>query len=499
VVFARGRQAGNITVDHPRGGILRVNRSDDVEPATLCEAMWEEEFWHPLYDAIARKKVLQGRHGEIVPERTAVFRNLAGSVRRRGDAEIEARRADASADSSAPPTVAVHGGEQSNTSVILGDRFILKVFRRLGVGENPDLEIGRFLTEKTNLSCVPQLAGAVEYRPKKGTNRESRSPSGGLPMTVGIMHELVPNERDAWVYTLDELGRYVERIESEMRGVEPDSTGLCHKPLLELAHLTPPEAAIEMIGAYLQSAELLGQRTAEMHAALASGESETFAPERFSKLYQRSLYQSMRGQARRGFELLRKQLPELPEAVRPDVARVAEMERQALARFSDLLDHNITAMRTRCHGDYHLGQVLFTGNDFVIIDFEGEPQRPVSERRIKASPLRDVAGMVRSFHYASHAAQQGDTPGTIVQREPDVGLQDWLHVWYAWTAATFLRAYVAKAAEAGFLPQDQDELRILLDVYMLEKAIYELAYELNNRPEWVRIPLEGILHLMEAT
>jgi maltose alpha-D-glucosyltransferase/alpha-amylase len=190
----------------------------------------------------------------------------------------------------------VHGGEQSNTSVVLGDRFILKVFRRLGVGENPDLEVGRFLTEKTDLTCVPQLAGAVEYRPKEGINGEPDSSGGGQPMTIGIMHELVANEGDAWVYTLDELGRYVERVASEMRGVEPDSAALCQKPLLELADLEVPDVAAEMISGYLQAAELLGRRTAEMHAALASGRNAAFAPEPFSKLYRRSLYQSMRGQ-----------------------------------------------------------------------------------------------------------------------------------------------------------------------------------------------------------
>jgi maltose alpha-D-glucosyltransferase/alpha-amylase len=144
-----------------------------------------------------------------------------------------------------------------------------------------------------------------------------------------------------------------------------------------------------------------------------------------------------------------------------------------------------------------LGQVLFTGNDFVIIDFEGEPQRPVSERRIKTSPLRDVAGMIRSFHYASHAAQHGDAPGAIVQREPGDGLRHWLRVWYEWSAAAFLRAYIAEAEGAGFLPEDGQELEIVLDAYLLEKAIYELGYELNNRPEWVRIPLEGVMHLLE--
>jgi maltose alpha-D-glucosyltransferase/alpha-amylase len=496
VVFARGRRASDIIGDHPRGGILRVERTDDIQPATLCEAVWEDELWHPLYDAIARKRGLQGEHGEIVPEQTNIFRNLACAVRRRQEAEIEAQRSERSSDRGAPPTVAVHGGEQSNTSAVLGDRFILKVFRRLGAGENPDLEIGRFLTKRAKLACVPRLAGAMEYRPREDKN--SQSSGGGQPITVGIMHELVANEGDAWVYTLDELGRYVERVESEMRGADPNSSALCHKSLVELARLTPPETATEMIGGYLQSAELLGRRTAEMHAALASGEHESFAPRRFSRLYQRSLYQSMRGQARRGFELLRRHLPDLTEPARPIANRVVEMEDEALGRFSELLDRNIAAERIRCHGDYHLGQVLFTGNDFVIIDFEGEPERPVSERRIKTSPLRDVAGMIRSFHYASHAAQQGGAPGAaIVQPERADGLHKWLSVWYVWSAAAFLRAYTAAAAAANFLPQDKKEVGTLLDAYLLEKVIYELGYELNNRPDWVRIPLEGILHLLE--
>jgi maltose alpha-D-glucosyltransferase / alpha-amylase len=253
----------DIIQDHPRGGILRVERSDGIEPATLCEAIWEEAFWHPLYDAIARKKSLPGEEGEIASEQTKVFRDLSRSMLRRGEPEIEARRTD------------IHVGERGashrrrarwRTEQHLGgpgDRFILKVFRRLGVGENPDLEIGRFLTEHSTLTCVPDLAGAVTYQPKDGGNRNRVFPGGGRPMTIGIMHELVPNEGDAWVYTLDELGRYVERVESEMRDVEPDSLVPGRKSLLELAHLPLPHAAAEMIGSYVQSAELLGRRTAQ--------------------------------------------------------------------------------------------------------------------------------------------------------------------------------------------------------------------------------------------
>lgn len=492
VVFARGEQARNITGDHPRGGIMHVERSDDSEGAILCDAVWEDELWQPPFEAIANRRSIKGTHGEIVPEQTKAFRTLASSIGGRGEAKPDGRIPD---QRSAPDTllsVSIHGGEQSNTSVFLGDRFILKIFRRLSIGENPDLELGRFLTEKTKLSCVPACAGSLTYRPTTANGN-----ADGKQMTLGIMHEFVPNEGDAWIYTLDELGRYFERIESEMSGVAPDASVLPKASLFELADQSPPDVAQEMIGPYLQSAQLLGQRTAELHIALASGKQAAFTPEPFTKLYQRSLYQSMRTQARRSFQLLRRRLSDLPEDFRSDAERVAQLESETLELFHQLIDGKISAMRTRCHGDYHLGQVLFTGKDFVIIDFEGEPDRPVSERRIKTSPLRDVAGMIRSFHYASHAAGRGQAPGSIVSQHPDQ-LEEWMRAWFAWCSAAFLNAYLSAAGGADFLPDDRQELEILLNAFLLEKAVYEMAYELNNRPDWVRIPLEGVLALVNT-
>jgi maltose alpha-D-glucosyltransferase/alpha-amylase len=255
-----------------------------------------------------------------------------------------------------------------------------------------------------------------------------------------------------------------------------------------------------MIGAYLESARLLGRRTAEVHRALASGTEEAFAPEAFSQLYQRSLYQSMRTQTRRALQLLARRLADLPGDVRHEAERVAGAEDQILARFRKVTDQRITAMRIRCHGDYHLGQVLFTGKDFVLIDFEGEPVRPVTERRIKRSPLQDVAGMIRSLHYASHAAQRGQAPGATVASgaRPRQELARWMHVWYSWSAAAFLGSYLDAAGEGRLLPSGREQLETLLNAYLLDKAIYELAYELNNRPDWVKIPLEGILELLDA-
>jgi maltose alpha-D-glucosyltransferase / alpha-amylase len=149
------------------------------------------------------------------------------------------------------------------------------------------------------------------------------------------------------------------------------------------------------------------------------------------------------------------------------------------------------------HGDYHLGQVLYTGRDFVIIDFEGEPARPLSERRIKRSPLRDVAGMLRSYHYVSYAALFGQIPS--IRPEDFPALEPWAKFWYTWVSVAFLKAYLTTAKEDPILPKDPTELQVLLEVYLLEKAVYELGYELNNRPEWVKVPVQGLLQLLTVS
>jgi maltose alpha-D-glucosyltransferase/alpha-amylase len=261
---------------------------------------------------------------------------------------------------------------------------------------------------------------------------------------------------------------------------------------LELSDQEPPELAQNTIGGFLSLAELLGKRTGELHVALATaGGGSAFAPEPFTRLYQRSLYQSMRGQARATMELLRSQLPRLNEEAQSQGRKMLECERSLYSKFSKLTSGLMNAQRIRCHGDLHLGQVLFTGKDFVIIDFEGEPERPVSERRIKSTPLRDVAGMLRSFHYAAHAALRGQTHTLVVQHAA-VPVELWANYWSAWVSAAFLRTYLAEVKPAGILPDDRSQLHTLLRAYLLEKALYELRYELNNRPDWVNIPLQGI-------
>jgi maltose alpha-D-glucosyltransferase/alpha-amylase len=246
-----------------------------------------------------------------------------------------------------------------------------------------------------------------------------------------------------------------------------------------------------------------------MHAALHSIDDPAFAPESLTLLARRALYQSMRTLARQVFTTLRRRGGEFPGS-----ASLLEREGEMLERFKGLLDPALVDVRMRVHGDYHLGQVLWTGKDFVIIDFEGEPARTVSERRIKRSPVRDVAGMLRSFHYAAYAglfAELGGPPGSARSsigspagrggppEDPENApvAERWARFWYTWSAASFLRAYLETARTAGFLPGSDQDITVLLETHMLEKAAYELRYEANNRPDWVQIPARGILQLLE--
>jgi maltose alpha-D-glucosyltransferase/alpha-amylase len=463
LAFAAGGLADQVASEFPQAAVVRLEV--EGEEGLLFDALWDEGFCGALLQAIARRRRFDGTAGELAAGSTKVLRQL-------WDAAEE------------PLTPSVLKAEQSNTSVIYGDRFILKLFRRLDEGVNPELEIGRLLTEKTTLAHVPPLAGFVEYR--RGRQE---------PLTVAILQGLVPKEGDAWQYTLDELERYFERVLTDHP--EAEEVAVPAESLLDLAEEGFPPLATDLIGPYLESARLLGERTADLHVALASAlDDPSFVPEPMSPFSQRSLYQSMRSLTGQVFQLLRQRMSEIPEELSDEAQQLLGLEETILQRFQSILGGRSTAMLIRCHGDYHLGQVLYTGKDFVIIDFEGEPARPLSERRIKRCALRDVAGMLRSFHYAAYATLFNHRVSVPVRPEDIAALEPWARFWYRWVSAAFLKAYLAEASQVPFLPQERDELQVLLDAHLLEKAIYELGYELNNRPDWIGIPLQGILDLV---
>ncbi len=384
-----------------------------------------------------------------------------------------------------PLTARRLGAEQSNTSWVYGDQFVGKLLRRVEEGESIELEVLRHLGKHRG-ARVPALTGHVELR----YGREGSS-------TVAIVQAFVPNQGDAWTFTSDEVQRYFERVLT--RPGASDAPPVPSSNLFELVGRTPPHTVARSIGGYLDVARQLGRRTAELHRALAAEtDDEAFQPERSTTLSRRSLYQSMRNLVTRTLQLLRSSVDTLDPRAKPVAREVLRRHRELTSRLRVVVDQAPQYQRIRVHGDYHLGQVLYTGNDFVIIDFEGEPARMPAERRRKRSPLADVAGMLRSFHYASFGPLVAQFAGSRVRREDVPLLEPWAQAWYSWVAAAFLDAYLHEMAPAGVLPDDPDADALVLDLHLIEKSVYELGYELNNRPDWAPIPLGGILQVLNS-
>ena len=469
VTFALGEKAERVIDELPQALVARLalKGKDGGGGGVIYDALVEPGFRSALLKAISQRRRFRGEKGAVAASHTRkVFRLLHGPM---GEA-LES---------------ALLKGEQSNTSIVYGERFKLKLYRRLEEGISPEVAIGLFLTEKKAFPNAPPVAGALEYRPRGRSQL----------VTLGVLHGYVHNEGDAWDYTLDSLKRYFEQALATP-GVEvPQPMG---RSLLDICEEDIPLVAKETIGPYLASADLLGQRTAELHLALASATDEPeLVPEPFSVTYQRSLYYGMRRFSLEVLQLLGQRLKQLPDEAKTDAQRVLALQDTIIGRLHDVTRQKITGMRIRCHGDYHLGQVLYTGNDFVIIDFEGEPARHLGERQIKRSPLRDVAGMIRSFHYAAHAALRAQTSAVLRPQDLPV-LKEWAHAWYYWVSTTFLKSYLELMADTPILPPSRESVQVLLDAYLLDKAIYEVNYELNNRPDWVGLPLKGILQVLGA-
>jgi len=443
-------------VEFPEAVISGLKVDDKV--GVLYDALYNARFRQALFEMITKRKAVRGDGTRLSGRPGPGYAALLGGR-------------------TLPLASQVGKSEQSNTSMIFEQVFFLKLYRRTEEGTHPELEIGRFLSDRVRFPHVAPLAGVLEYR--RG---------GSEPFAVALLQGFVANQGDAWSFTLNEVRQFVDRVLAHREQAKESPRQAPVAP--DLA----PELLEMMTGFFLEMVALIGKRTGEFHLALASrGDDPAFAPEPFALLYQRSVYQSMRSRARKVLDLLRRNLPQLTKQLRPQAEALLGMESEILAHLQRFAERKFSAMKTRCHGDYHLGQLLYTGNDFIIIDFEGEPVKSLSERRIKQSPLRDVAGMMRSFYYASCAVLM---QRTHVRAEDVHYLAPWTQAWYRYNAQTFLSSYLETVRGASFLPSDQEELGIMLDAFLLDKAVYELGYELNNRPDWISIPLKGIAELL---
>ncbi|MDP9113920.1 MAG: maltose alpha-D-glucosyltransferase, partial [Acidobacteriota bacterium] len=349
--------------------------------------------------------------------------------------------------------------EQNNTSLLYDERLVMKLFRHQQAGPNPECEIGRVLTEKVHFAGIAPFAGSIEY-----------APSGGEASTLAMLQGYIANQGDGWTLTLEELSRYYENCAS---AAGPDVTSSAAGELMELAEQEPSQMAREHVGLALDSAAKLGSRTASLHMALASiTDDPAFTPEPMAASDVQKLVAGLREEAVRVLDQLKESVAGLADEFVDLAGLVLSRRSQILHSFRLAAEDGMLGQRIRIHGDYHLSQVLQVKTDYVILDFEGEPGRPIEERRRKLSPLKDVASMLRSLSYAAYS---GLIAHTARRPEDWESLAPWARLWERSMGAEFLRAYRNAAQEARFLPSSEEGFRKLLAVFLLDKALYELS------------------------
>lgn len=437
----------------------RIDENDNLAIAALpesvtqewvCDATNEAAVWRTLYDAVAGDKEIIG-HSDC----------------------LRGRGIPGKPDERATPInqVTVLSAEQSNTSVVLDQRIIMKLIRKVDLGVNPDSEVLEFLTSHTPCRDIPRLLGLMTYHDCQAEEMVAEG-------TILVAQRFMPNKGDGWTYTRMRLEELLQKI----RGDRDDRLR------------SPSQAVRDVSEAFLGEIRHLGRLTGNLHLALASSsESDAFRPEPITT-------QDVAGWQERMAHLLAEVCRDLrglsveqQTLIGLSLDEADSLERACRNRFENLgLLTRRPSAKVRHHGDYHLGQVLKTDNGFIVIDFEGEPARSLEERRAKVCPLKDVAGMLRSFNYAAQAVLKQRR--SISATDRDVMME-----WERAARAAFLEGYrsVANPSEAEFLPDTWEDVVRVLRVYELDKALYELQYELHNRPEWLPIPLQGIRSLAQ--
>ncbi|HZU80380.1 MAG TPA: putative maltokinase, partial [Acidimicrobiales bacterium] len=473
IAYAEGQVAEELVRWHPEAVVADLRAGNTAESASgvLYDAVWDPSFARSLVEIVARRRHLPGRRGRLQGSPAPTMRRLVARL----------------ADDAEPTPMSA---EQSNSSIAFDSQLIVKLLRRVEPGVHPGIEMSRFLAERARFTHTPLVGGSLEYRPA-GNEQQ---------LSLVSVEEYVPNEGDGFSFVVDLLTHGLEELlAGSAAGAEPPREVAERVADLadEWVDVTPErlgEQCFGLVGPHLDWAVHLGRRTAEMHGALASEKDDPdFAPEPLTAIDRQAMAHGARALAKRSFRQARPFARQIPE-----VAELLARDGEVLDQMRRLASVPVRVDRIRVHGDYHLGQVLWTGKDFVIVDFEGEPNRSLGQRRLKRPALVDVAGMIRSFHYAARSAalqvQRGLGPGRDLS-----GMDPWLGLWFRGVTGTFLHAYLEEAAGAPFLPGERDALAAQLDFLLLEKAAYELGYEAGSRPDWIAIPAQGLLDLLERT
>jgi maltose alpha-D-glucosyltransferase / alpha-amylase len=458
----------------PQGALIAIVRSPAGDVA-LIDALEEPRASRALLDSILARRQATAAAGTIA----------AGPVGQLPTTAYEGEPFNISA-------------AHFSAAIRYGDSYLLKVFRRLEEGVSPEMDLGMVLNERAP-GLTPQISGAIEYR------RSRQEPS-----TLAVLQRYVANEGTAWSQARANVGRFYERVLSDLRDqqVPPVPAG----SLAGLVSAEPPAIVRELGGHYFDTeVPLLGRRTADLHIALASvTDNPAYQPEPYSAHDRRSKYQSLRNLIGKTLRALRARTGSkletngegsngsadngrLPERMMAAARLLVASESKILHRLDPLLARKVSGARIRTHGDLHLAQVLYTGKDYVFIDFDGGRSGTLAERRRKRSALKDVAGILRSFHYAAFTVLYD---GAAVREADRPAAASWAVSWQTWMAASFLRGYLERAAGASFLPSTPEDLAMMVDILMLERAFLELREELESGSETVEVPLRGLIQIL---
>jgi maltose alpha-D-glucosyltransferase/alpha-amylase len=449
----------------PEQRIARITGQDGISLGLLQDAVSESTFAKTLLGLMAGNDPLGDGPVQLAPA-------IPGEVLR---AILEAGPL---------PSLTLRQAPEGYTTVLFPGRLAMKFYRRLDEGISPDLEVGRYLTGRNFPNCSAVL-GALELRR-----------AGQPTVTLAIAKAFVTYAKKAWQFTLDAVSRYYDRVfAGATQGLTPELPPLPGPAKLNQQSPTPE--APDYVGTYLESARLLGVRMAELHLALAGGDDSEFVAEPMNGHYLRGLFQTMRSVAVQNLRRLRRQLGGLPPDLAPLAQRVSELEGAVLKRYRPLIDEPFDAARIRTHGDCHLGKIFWTGRDFVFADFDGDVDQPISERRLKRSPLHDVTRLMRSFHHAAYAGFHRQVELGVVSRDKLPQFEPWVRYWNRLVSRAFWDAYREKVQGSGLLPNDENKQRTLLNAYLLHQVMDELGNELRAPSDNLRAPLEAALILLE--
>jgi maltose alpha-D-glucosyltransferase/alpha-amylase len=457
--------AESMLADNPEAAVARLVGEGSV--ARLLDGSFVPGVFETLLGIVTGRRRIKGSQGDLVGHALKGLKTqLAGATA----AQLTA------APIREQPTM-------SNSSAAYGDRLVLKLYRVLEDGPNPDQELGRFLAD-AGFANVPRVLGSAEM---------SHGPDAAA--TLAMVQAYVPHEGNLWQSTREAVGAYLHDVEAESEPPQlvPDGDRF----FLKLSQLPLPDRAQSLLGASLQTARVLGERLGEMHVLLADADpgDPDFAPEPMSPFYVRSLYESVRRRVNNALELLEDRRDSLPLRDQAAARIVLEASPRVDALLRHLRDLHTDGQRIRVHGDLHLGQVLDTGNDVVIIDFEGDTARPLSQRRLKRPALTDLASLVRSFHFAAHwpRVERELLSEDVVEPE---GLAPWSTYWFQWMSAACIAGYRGTTTDGAFNPSDDEAWSLLFKALLVSRACDELSSRLGERSDWLGIPLAGLDELL---